>query len=212
MAAFSIDQAVQLLKTGDYADLKIVCGNRNFHVHRAIICPQSDFFKACTKAGLKEEAEATIEIKETDPDILAVGLVYLYTNSIDQDVTQQVWENIPWSTEFFRDGVTFMMSQIELYTLADRLLVPSLMRLVARKFCESFREMYNFDHFKQLLERVYEITTSTNEDIRVGATHLAIERATRKTRISSGFNTEGLIQLLIKYEPIAYRVAMWNST
>jgi hypothetical protein len=90
MAPFSIHQAIKLLKTGHHADLKSVCSDRNFRVQRAIICSQSDFFEACDNSGFKEQTEAKIELMETDPDILAVALVFLYTSSIDPNVTEQV--------------------------------------------------------------------------------------------------------------------------
>ncbi|KAI1165551.1 hypothetical protein F5B18DRAFT_649510 [Nemania serpens] len=35
----------ELLRTGDYSDLTLVCGGQEFHVHQNIICPQSPVFK-----------------------------------------------------------------------------------------------------------------------------------------------------------------------
>lgn len=38
-----------LLDTGKYTDLKLVCGEMELKVHRAVVCTQSDFFdKACS--------------------------------------------------------------------------------------------------------------------------------------------------------------------
>lgn len=43
-----------LLFSGKYADLAIVCGDRKFKAHRAIVCPQSGFFaKGCKGAHAK---------------------------------------------------------------------------------------------------------------------------------------------------------------
>lgn len=42
------DSNRQLLETGAYSDLILCCGERKFHVHRAILCTKSIFFaKAC---------------------------------------------------------------------------------------------------------------------------------------------------------------------
>lgn len=38
-----------LFQTGEFSDVQIICGNRTFQVHSAIICPQSPFFKAALK-------------------------------------------------------------------------------------------------------------------------------------------------------------------
>lgn len=42
-----------LLYTGDYSDITITTAARHWPVHRAIICPQSGFFKAACKEGFK---------------------------------------------------------------------------------------------------------------------------------------------------------------
>lgn len=34
-----------LLSQGEYSDMKISCKGRIFNVHRAVVCPQSSFFK-----------------------------------------------------------------------------------------------------------------------------------------------------------------------
>lgn len=39
----------QLLESGQYSDFTIICGDREFRVHQAIVCPQSKIFeRACT--------------------------------------------------------------------------------------------------------------------------------------------------------------------
>lgn len=41
--------SLRLQTSSDYSDLKIFCGDQVFSVHKAVICPRSDFFaKACT--------------------------------------------------------------------------------------------------------------------------------------------------------------------
>ena len=44
---------VRIKDSGDYSDLTIVCGKSEFKVHRAIVCPQSGFFRAACNEGFK---------------------------------------------------------------------------------------------------------------------------------------------------------------
>jgi len=37
--------SLSLLTSGDYSDFVITCGSDKYHVHKAIVCSQSDFFK-----------------------------------------------------------------------------------------------------------------------------------------------------------------------
>jgi hypothetical protein len=52
-----------LYENGAYSDLKIVCGPDTYHVHKAIICPQSEFFEiACRPDTFKEGKTGIINI------------------------------------------------------------------------------------------------------------------------------------------------------
>lgn len=39
--------------SADYSDLTITCGEKEFKVHRAVICPRSDYFDAACKGEFK---------------------------------------------------------------------------------------------------------------------------------------------------------------
>ncbi|CAD0107905.1 unnamed protein product [Aureobasidium uvarum] len=47
----------QLADNGAYSDLKIVCGADTYQVHKAIICPQSDFFRAACRPDTFQEGK-----------------------------------------------------------------------------------------------------------------------------------------------------------
>lgn len=45
MATFEDNKAIStLMASAKYSDLSLVCGGREFAVHRTIICPRSPFF------------------------------------------------------------------------------------------------------------------------------------------------------------------------
>ncbi|RPA74484.1 hypothetical protein BJ508DRAFT_191841, partial [Ascobolus immersus RN42] len=70
-----------LLKTGQYSDLTIRCGDQEFRVHKAVVCPQSSFFAACTDGGFKESIEGVINLEEDDPDTVSRMVTFMYTNT-----------------------------------------------------------------------------------------------------------------------------------
>ncbi|CVL07633.1 uncharacterized protein FMAN_14510 [Fusarium mangiferae] len=67
-----------LLKTGDYSDLTISCGKDQYHVHKAIICPRSPFFKAACDGKFKEAQTGTIDLPDDDPIAVRMMIEYLY--------------------------------------------------------------------------------------------------------------------------------------
>ncbi|KAI5248857.1 hypothetical protein E4T43_01049 [Aureobasidium subglaciale] len=49
-----------LQENGAYSDLKITCGSDTFNVHKNIICPQSDFFRAACRPDTFQEGKAGV--------------------------------------------------------------------------------------------------------------------------------------------------------
>jgi hypothetical protein len=41
------------LQTGDFSDFTILCQNQEFHVHRVVICAESDYFSTMCKSAFK---------------------------------------------------------------------------------------------------------------------------------------------------------------
>ncbi|KAF5620788.1 kelch 4 [Fusarium sp. NRRL 52700] len=67
-----------LLKIGDYSVLVIICGQARHKVHKAIICPQSAFFKAACDSIFKEAQTGEIELPDDDPVPVRMMIEYLY--------------------------------------------------------------------------------------------------------------------------------------
>jgi BTB/POZ domain len=51
MASLSPESLLHLFQTGEFADFVIKCKDRDFKVHRMIICPESSYFKAVATRG-----------------------------------------------------------------------------------------------------------------------------------------------------------------
>ncbi|EXK28680.1 hypothetical protein FOMG_15139 [Fusarium oxysporum f. sp. melonis 26406] len=78
MALQSAQSKALVERTGDYSDLVISCGKDQYRVHKAIICPRSDFLKAAFDGEFKEAQTGTIDLPDDDPVAVRMMIEYLY--------------------------------------------------------------------------------------------------------------------------------------
>jgi hypothetical protein len=69
----------RFLESGEYSDFLITCGDREFHVHRIIICPRSSYFRMLCKENFMEGLTKRLQLEDEDPDVFQAVLTYLYT-------------------------------------------------------------------------------------------------------------------------------------
>ncbi|KAK6420993.1 hypothetical protein LTR95_016860 [Oleoguttula sp. CCFEE 5521] len=68
-----------LYKNGKFSDYVITCGERKWEVHKAIICPQSEYFMSVCDGGFSEAKAGHLDLSCDDADALESPLSYLYT-------------------------------------------------------------------------------------------------------------------------------------
>ncbi|KAG8630853.1 hypothetical protein KVT40_002472 [Elsinoe batatas] len=83
------DHVTWLLKTGRLSDLTLRCQNREFLVHRAIVCPRSPVLAAASEGAFKESHTKIVDVSITGPDILNRALTYLYTDNYSDNENGQ---------------------------------------------------------------------------------------------------------------------------
>ncbi|RVD86151.1 uncharacterized protein DFL_004441 [Arthrobotrys flagrans] len=71
----------QLLESGKYSDFTIICGAKEWKVHRAIICPQSEYFTILCDSNFKESKDAELDLSAEPPLDVENMLKFLYTGS-----------------------------------------------------------------------------------------------------------------------------------
>ncbi|ORY17303.1 hypothetical protein BCR34DRAFT_52098 [Clohesyomyces aquaticus] len=73
-----------LLVSGKYSDFTITCGEDTYSVHKAVVCPRSDFFANALDFAVGKAAEDhKVDLPEDDPDIVKLMIQYFYEAEYD---------------------------------------------------------------------------------------------------------------------------------
>lgn len=88
-----------LLESGKFSDLTIVCHGREFKVHKAILCPQSEVIDKLCDIDMREKRTGTIEHKEFDSDTMERMIDFVYKRRYEatfppKDVTPEGFEDL----------------------------------------------------------------------------------------------------------------------
>ncbi|KAK2035234.1 hypothetical protein LX32DRAFT_607022 [Colletotrichum zoysiae] len=68
-----------LYENAEYADLTIASGHAEYRVHKAIVCPRSDYFAAkCREPASKLATEGILSLPDDDPQAVGMVIRYLY--------------------------------------------------------------------------------------------------------------------------------------
>ncbi|KAH7189635.1 uncharacterized protein B0J16DRAFT_118257 [Fusarium flagelliforme] len=68
-----------------YPDVTITCGNRDFKVHRLVVCTQSAWFDLAFTTPPKKRTIKNVEIKNVEPDVFQRFIEFLYTGTYTLD-------------------------------------------------------------------------------------------------------------------------------
>merc|ERR1712025_1056640 len=74
---------LELLQTGELADVDVIVGGKTFSCHKAILGAKSPFFKAAFVHNMMEKATGKINIDGIDSDTVQDMLTYIYGGKID---------------------------------------------------------------------------------------------------------------------------------
>ena len=211
MASINHEQGVKLLKEATFSDMTLTCRQHIFKAHKAILCSVSPFFARSLQGGFVEAREGNINIGDTEPLVLGLALVYIYTGGYSIDTVRNIWADIGKPTTYPSDRLNMTSTQLQVYSLADRLLLPSLHNYASQQFHSEFKEWdwdFKMSHegnvrladFMTLAQQVYYTLPGNDMDIRVKVTHYAAEVVDKKS------STKHILSLLQDFEPVALGV------
>ncbi|KAI7763707.1 hypothetical protein LZL87_011564 [Fusarium oxysporum] len=201
-----------LLKTGDYSDFVIICGQARHKVHKAIICPRSDFFK--------ESQTGEVELPDDDPFAVSMMIQYLYhqtytiphdANLIPEDQrfpTAALAPVHPPQEPASYDSIIPYVSlsvHYKVYALGEKYGINGLKALAVYKFEtegeDEFRTSINyFEDFIRVMKEAYACTAEGDRPLRD-----AVVRMLKPKTIL--FEREDMKEFL-KEEGLAYDLVM----
>ncbi|KAB8233406.1 hypothetical protein ETB97_001360 [Aspergillus alliaceus] len=161
----------KLLLDSQYSDFTILCGGYRFPVHKAVICPQSEFF-AKAMNGSFFEAKSNEIVLPDDPLVVRMMLDYFYKS----DYTFYMDYGFPSSKGI--EGVDLPSDMIDrldccelslhlkVILLAYRLLLTTFRNLATRKFFQVLYKASFSTVFPRAVKEAYAATTGHHRLIR----------------------------------------------
>ncbi|KPI44312.1 uncharacterized protein AB675_8507 [Cyphellophora attinorum] len=194
----SATNARDLLSSGHFSDFTIRCDAVSFPVHKSILWMQSGYFKVITGGPFEESNTNEVTLKDTQPLTVAVLLLMIYSGDDGQNLDRayEVWpalklpvyegtseehKNTYLSTHFYDELKTL----INVYVLADRLLVSHIANAVARYllgqmegvlFADFKRKIFGpgLQALPDILEHIYKVTQAEDVKLREETTMLCL--------------------------------------
>ncbi|KAJ4415923.1 hypothetical protein N0V82_007044 [Gnomoniopsis sp. IMI 355080] len=84
-----VQSTLKLLESGDFADATVVCGDRTWKVHRAVLASRSTWFKKALCGSFKEAQTGVINMREQDPSHIDYVLRHIYGEDIAASATKE---------------------------------------------------------------------------------------------------------------------------
>lgn len=139
-ASFPLKEACELLKSPKHTDFTLVCEGCHFPVHRIILYQKSPFFRAAFDHEFKEKSDGQMTIGDTTPEALAATIIFCYSDKLALFSIHDTFPIISRKHDPMESGVRreYLM---DIYLLADRLLLPSLARKAATAFIEDIESV-----------------------------------------------------------------------
>jgi hypothetical protein len=153
---------LSLRKSGDYSDSKIVCGPDVYYVHKAIICPQSDFFRAaCSPDTFQEGLSGIVRLPFNPGRDMATLKAPIKADEFDWDLDVEDTTAIKFMIHYFyhhdypsglprhpnHNEITaenaakgVLATHSQMYAMGDKYQIPGLKTLAVRKFRSFWRE------------------------------------------------------------------------
>jgi hypothetical protein len=192
MAKESADELLssldKLFKEGTYSDLTITCGDDEYKVHKAIICPRSSFFATACGGPFQEGRTGVVALPDDNPQAVKLMIRYLYYSDYPTYVIVQgeVVEEADAASVLEEKSKRARNSEFKLprharpkvsampnltiharvYALGEKYDIKGLKALALEKFKKEAIEYWDSHDFIQAVEEVYTSTIDQDRGMR----------------------------------------------
>ncbi|CAD0095333.1 unnamed protein product [Aureobasidium mustum] len=153
-----------LHESGAYSDFKIVCGPETYNVHRNIVCPQSDFFRAACRPHTFREGKTGIvtipanagrdmgalssplapeefswDLDVEDVKTIKAMIHYFYHHDYPSDKPTHV-DHAKLTSANIAKGV--LAEHAKMYAIGEKYGIAGLKGLAAKRFGEDFQNTF----------------------------------------------------------------------
>ncbi|KAF2841109.1 hypothetical protein M501DRAFT_1013924 [Patellaria atrata CBS 101060] len=139
-----LSSIASLFTSGNYSDFTVICGSETYKVHKAVICPQSEFFQKTFEGNFKESESNSVDLSAQHPRIVQAMLMFFYTGGYSQTKGEESEELHP------------MMFHVLVYAIAGMYTVPHLKELAKKWAAEAFRRSWSEAEFTNVIEKIYD--------------------------------------------------------
>ena len=77
-----MEEMGNIFEAGKFTDVTIVCQDRQFECHKAILAERSTVLEVMFTHNMKEKRDSKVEIQDMDPDILHEMIVFMYSGKV----------------------------------------------------------------------------------------------------------------------------------
>ncbi|KAL8878743.1 MAG: hypothetical protein Q9198_003517 [Flavoplaca austrocitrina] len=156
-------------KSGDFTVFTIACGDREWKVHRVVICSHSKYFWKTCQSGFKEGETGAIVLKEENPAVIAKLVNYFYKFDYDDSDVKDAHSDKDNREQ--PPAQDCKPSKLEfnalMYFAGDKYDIGGLKILAKAKFSAALVQGWDQeDHFPEAIRLVYENTVSSDRGLR----------------------------------------------
>ncbi|KAI7240294.1 hypothetical protein KC343_g7155 [Hortaea werneckii] len=178
------NEALQrMLKTGEYSDLTIKCGDRTFQVHKNIVCARSEYFAtACATGTIELQSSADPDAAKDDPSLddpdavkLMIDFLYLHNYVAIETCFSETPKASNKRTLGATDGDAGSIMHAKVYALGSKYQIPSLQSTSLKKFEAAAALAWDSEEFVHAVHLVYTTTPDSDKGLRDIAAHVILE-------------------------------------
>lgn len=141
------------LNSPSLSDSIIQCEDKEFKIHKLILCTQSKYFSKAFNGDWKESADGAVRLEGDDVSAVEAMLQFMYTFDYDASGGAE-------------HSSSPMVFNVRVYSIADKYDVPALKSQAKQKFETTVETCWDMDDFPYAVAQVYNSTPSVDRDLR----------------------------------------------